>query len=537
MADVDPAAQDDAMAQGDSMAQGHATADADLRADQVSASDDHAWTEDDSELPTPSRRSPLTFRGVAMVGARVVAGTVGIAVAVVTVAAAALLPLPTITPVAPSLVVEPVPTAEQLVCPGAILRLADDIGQGATTASAIGVPTIRYGSSTGSVDSARLEQSDASTGGTAAAPLIISTAPKAADAEERILLSGAQVQESNEGDFVGLTAAACVGVSGDTWLAGGSTAVGRTTLLLLSNPTAVPATVNLELFGEGGAITAPGTSGIVVAARGQRVLSLAGFAPDVESPVVRVRSVGGQVTAQLQQSTVRGLQAGGIDVVSSTLAPSTENVIAGVLVTDSVAVQELQGGGPGFDDLRTVLRLFAPGTGQVSATISVIPEDGVGAGTSFALDFDAGRVTDVPIDELEDGSYTVRIDSDQPMIASARVSSALDEVADFAWASSASPLSATTQLTVAAGPAPLMHLANGLDTEAVVILSSSVGPDSQVQIAAGATATISLEPGATYVVRDADRLFISITFAGDGLVAHYTAQPSGGGSSAVVVYR
>ena len=44
------------------------------------------------------------------------------------------------------------------------------------------------------------------------------------------------------------------------------------------------ATVDLQLYGPSGLIAAPGTSGIIVAPQGQRVLSLAGFAPGVASP-------------------------------------------------------------------------------------------------------------------------------------------------------------------------------------------------------------------------------------------------------------
>ena len=107
-------------------------------------------------LRLPTKRPPVTARRVVIAGARVVAGAVGIGIAVVTIAASALVPWPSVSSVPPSVVVVPVPTAQQLVCSGAVLRLADDIGQGATTASAIGAPSIRYSSSSGSVDATYL---------------------------------------------------------------------------------------------------------------------------------------------------------------------------------------------------------------------------------------------------------------------------------------------------------------------------------------------------------------------------------------------
>ncbi len=491
-----------------------------------------------------AQRAPLTAKRVAIVGVRMVAGVVGLGVAVATIAASVVLPLPTFSSTPPSVLVTPVPTAQQLVCAGSVLRLSDDTGQEATTSSAIGRPVTRSASSSGSVDSNPLEQSDASTGGTAAAPLVISTPPNAADPSEVILLSGAQSQRVDEGDFVGLAAAGCGAVSGDSWLAGGSTAVGRTTLVTLSNPTEVAASVDLELFGHNGAITAPGTSGIVVPASGQRVLSLAGFAPDELAPVVHVTSTGGQVIAELQQSTVRGLQPGGIDIVGPTGAPSLDNVIPGLRVSGIVAVQELQVGGPAFDDLEAVLRLFAPGEGTVSTTISVIPEDGVGSGSSFVFDIDAGRVVDVPIGDLEDGAYTVRVVSDTPTVAAVRVSSAAPEdaatetaaVTDFAWLTASPALSGRAQVTVAPGPDPTLHFANPSASPLTVTVAGTNGETVTVDLPAGASASIPAEESVTYTLSGFDTLFAAVTLSGDGTIARYAVQPAGAGSVPIRVY-
>lgn len=500
------------------------------------------FPEQEDEVVTT--REPLTARRVALVGGRFVAGVVGLGVAAVTVAASVLIPLPTVSSTPPSTLVTPVPTAQQQVCPGAVLRLADDTGQGATTSSALGTPTTSAASSSGSVSRIPLEQSDASTGGTASAPLVISTPPNAADPSEVILLSGAQSQQVDEGDFVGLAAADCSSVSADSWLVGGSTAVGRTTLLTLSNPTEVPATVDLELFGENGQITAPGTSGIVVPASGQRVLSLAGFAPDVVSPVVHVMSTGGQVVADLQQSTVRGLEPGGLDIVGSTVAPALDTVIPGLRVDDIASVQNLLVGGTSFSDLQTVLRLYAPGEGSVSATVSVIPEDGVGTGTSFPYEFDAGRVVEVPITDLQDGNYTIRVVTDVPALAAARVSTAAPAPAagapaptDFAWLTSAAELSSSAQLTVATGPSPLLHLANPTTAAVSLTLTAAGGEGTIVELPAGASTSLPVEGGETYTLDGFDRLYAAVSLAGDGMIARYSAQPSGAASEAIRVYR
>ena len=76
----------------------------------------------------------------------------------------------------------------------------------------------------------------------------------------------------------GLLAADCVRPSSDFWFLGASTAVGRQAILIVNNPSAVDSTFNLEIFDEGGLVTAPGMQGLSVAAGKPLVLPLAAFA-------------------------------------------------------------------------------------------------------------------------------------------------------------------------------------------------------------------------------------------------------------------
>lgn len=489
----------------------------------------------EQDEPEVRVRRPVTARGVAIVGVRTVAGLVGVGVAAAAIAASALLPIPTISATPASQVVTPVPTAQQLVCPGAVLRLSDETGEGASIPSALGSATVRSGSSSGDVDSAPIEESDASSGGTPSAPTIISTPPDAADPTEVILLSGAQAQQVQVGEVAGLAAADCSVASGDSWLVGGATTVGRTTLLTLTNPTEVPATVDLELFGESGAIPAPGTSGIIVAANGQRVLSLAGFEPDVASPVVHVTSVGGLVAASLQQSIVRGLVPGGVDLIEAASA-STTQVIPGVVITDRAGVEALRAGGESYDDVTTTLRLFAPGTEGGAITVNVVPENGVGTGASFSIDIEPGGVVDQPLDEVLAGSYTVTVEGTVPVVAAVRVTSAAGPTSDFAWRAPAPELSDEAQLTVAPGPSPVLHLANPGQAEETVELSSGCGPASSLTVGAGASTLVPVVAGETYSLSGFDRLHAAVSLAGDGTIAGYSAHPPGVGSSPITVY-
>jgi hypothetical protein len=509
------------------------------------------FVDDDDDETTALPSNPITARGVAIVSGRIVIGLVGIGVAIVTVVGSSVVALPSIRSTPPSVVVTPVPTAQQLVCPGAVLRLADASGKGATTASAIGAPATNFSSSTGSVDSTPLEVTDSSTGGTAAAPAVISTPPSTSDPTAQLLLSGAQSQTVRDPDYVGLAAADCAVATGDTWLSGGSTSVGRTTLITLSNPTQVAATVDLSIFGENGPITAPGTSGIVVAPDGQRVLSLAGFEPNVISPVVHVTSTGGQIVAVLQESIVRGLVPGGVDIIGATAGPSLTNIIPGLQIGDPTGLQQLASGGVDFADLAAVLRLYAPGSGTVATTISLIPEDGKTIGTSFSYSLEAGRVTDVPIGELGRGSYTVSIVSPVPLVASARVSAAVPQTpapaapavtastiaTDFAWLSSASELTTRAQLTVAPGSSPVLHLANLTAKPTTVELAMVGGGTKQVVVPAGASTLLPVEPGETYQLTGFESLYAAVTLTDGGFIAHYTVHPPGTASTPVRVFH
>ncbi|HWR85968.1 MAG TPA: DUF5719 family protein, partial [Rhodoglobus sp.] len=427
--------------------------------------------------------------------------------------------------------ITPVPTAQQLVCPGGVLRLSDETGQGATTASSLGSPRTDYAADRGAVDAAAFTASDAGTAGGADAPTLVSTPPSDDGETAPPMLSGAQVQAVDEGDFVGLAAADCAVPTGDIWLVGGSTTVGRTTLLTLANPSEVPATVDLELFGDFGPIAAPGTRGIVVAPGGQRVLSLAGFQPDLAAPVVHVTSTGGQVVANLQQSIVRGLQPGGVDILSGS-SVGTELVIPGLVIAPTEPVLALQGRGEGYADLAPALRLFAPGEADVPVTISVIPEDGAQTGTSFELELSGSRVTDVPIDSLAAGSYTVQVDAGSPIVAAARSSSAAGELSDLAWAAAAPVLQDRAQVTVADGPNPRLHLANPGEDELVV----TVG-DQSVTVGAGTAVQVPVDAGRTYQLTADGALMAAVTLGQDAQLAHYPVHPPGAASAPIRVYR
>ena len=500
---------------------------------------------EEAVVETTSPPSARAGRGAAIVGARIVTGAVGLAVAAVAILAATFVPLPGIQSAAPSVDVVPVPTAQQRVCAGGVLRLGDESGQDATNATAIGRPSVVY-RSTGDVNTSALAQSDSPASSSRAAPTVLSAAPGEADPQAAVLLAGSQSQVADNGDFVGFTAAECSGAATESWLVGGSAAVGRTTLITLANPTEVVSEVTLEIFGADGAIAAPGASGIVVQPQSQRVLSLASFAPGLVGPVVHVTAQGGAVVANLQQSVVRGLTPGGVEIVGATAAPAEVQVLPG-LVVDGADDLESALGQAGNQDLATALRVYVPGDdavdeGAVEATVSIVASDGVATGASFTADLEIGRVTEVPVEGLLDGTYTVTVSTSVPIVAGLRASTvaaadgATPGASDFTWLGATTKLTGDTLVTIAEGPDPLLHVSNPGATTITVEIAALDGTSSTLTVSARSSATQVVTTGSAYRLSGFSALYAAVSFAGPGQLGGYGVQPPALSSSAVTIF-
>jgi hypothetical protein len=468
-------------------------------------------------------------RRVALLGLRVVTGIVGTAAAVIVVAVVGLLPLPSTSVAAPSVTVTPAPAEQLRVCPGALLHLGDDQGQNAGTPSTIGSPQRRVAAEEGEVSSTELPHSDAGTGGTSSAPIALRIGGASG------LLAGAQSQTAKTDDERGFAAADCAEPSGSAWLVGGSTATGRTTLLMLANPTQVDATVAIEILGEKGLVTAPGLTGITVAAGSQRVISLAGFAPDLASPVVHVTARGGRIVAALQQTTVRGLDAGGVDIVGATADPATRLRIPGVRVMGADAVAQALGRDDWTDAVPSI-RIGNPGTADAKVQVSLQPESAGAKGTSFQLDVAAGKVGEVGLDSgidtdtgalaIPDGEYSVTVQADQPVVAAARISTASPPsdpdaapASDFAWDVAAPALQGATMVTIAPGPDPRVAFAGTAGT--VTLKGLHGAADVTVTVPANGQGSASVVAGASYRIQGGDGMTASVGYAAAAALASY----------------
>jgi len=502
--------------------------------------------------PAASEADHARTRGAghtaAVVSLRVVRGLAGVAAAAATVAAVGLI-APPVAGIAPlGMTVEPQPAELSAVCTGSLLRLGDETGANAGEAFAVGLPSLSTAASA-SPDRAAVDAGDVTGAGAGQAPASLTLPPG-----DGAVLGAAQSQQpGGDGELVGLAATICTEPTSSAWLVGGATTLGRTTLLLLTNPTGVAAEVSVTMWGESGDISAPGMTGISVPANGRRVLSLAGFAPGLASPVVHVEARGGQITAALQTSAMRVLDPGGVDVVAPGAAPAREVIIPGVRIFDGAGVASSLGI-EGYGDLDAIVRVANPGIESANVEVSITPTDPAAAGTAFELEIPGGRVLDTPLaaglplgaDPLADGSYTVTLSSDQPVVGAVRTATipAPDGeagelrpgAADVAWFAAAPVLRGAVAVPVADAPAPVLVVAasDGQARE-LTLVALDGGPDIPLPVPAVGSIALALQPGSSYRLDGSGGVVAALGFAGESAVAGYPLTAPRKGDSPIVV--
>ncbi len=478
-------------------------------------------------------------RAIARGGVRIAAGVIGVGVAVVALAGAVLLPLPSFRVTPPAVTVTPVPADQERVCPGGLLDLGE--GADASALSSIGSPTLVTDATT-SVSQRALDTPGVQGGG---APRLITT--RSDGSGTRPLIAGAQSQQAQESDLAGLAASSCGEATADSWLVAGSTTLGATSLVRLVNPSQVQATVDLTVYTEAGRAAAPGARGLVVRAGSQLVVPLAGIVPNVQASAVHVQATGGRVFASLQQSSVQGLSPQGVELVGPTASPARRLVIPGMIVAN---IARVTGGAESGSNQLPSVRLLAPGATAAHVTVTATSDTTAGVVATSRITLQGRTVREVTLDHLIDGAYTVRVTSDTPVVAAARTvdavaapsgdgsATAQAEAAtqDFAWFVATSPLSATELVAVPPGSAPTLHLANERDQDSVVTLTPQSGPPQKVTVAAGKGVEVTVGEREAYRLEGIAGLRASVSFTADGASSSLALNPPGPLAQPITVY-
>jgi hypothetical protein len=273
-----------------------------------------------------------------------------------------------------------------------------------------------------------------------------------------------QLTEATVGDLRGLAAQSCAEAAADLWLVGSGTSTGRRGRLLVSNPTPVPATVDITVFGNGGPVKSPAGTGVAIPAGSERAFLIEALAPRLDSVVVRVTATSGRVSGVLHDDLLRGITPGGVDDVTAGAGPARRQYLPGVSIARSLqgVVGDVL---PRRSDAAgaVAIRVAVPGSRDGAVRVHLLGAGGAVTWAGGVVTVPRGTVADLPITGVPDGLYTAVVESDVPVVAGALVGRAEPTSsqagtpaalgrgvapAEFGWIAAASSLSSAAAVAV-----------------------------------------------------------------------------------------
>lgn len=307
---------------------------------------------------------------------------------------------------------------------------------------------------------------------------------------------GVMLYRADDGDLRGIAAANCQEPANEHWLVGANTTVGATAVLRLTNSSPTPAIVNTELFGNQGRIKAGGSRGLLVAPGETRSVVLAGLAANQPQLSVRVRSSGGPVTATIQQSVLRALTPGGVEFLQPTEPAALQQFIPGLQVQARSGFRD--DGSDGSNGRGPALQVLVPGRADAVLDVSVYGAKGrkplPGGGRVRAT---AGGVTEVALDSLPAGTYSIGITSNVPVVASARSVRGFtsNQPEDLAWSGAGRQLGSDHLVPFTADAVPTLVFGSPAGRSQIRITPLNAkgqpGTEKTIQVKGGTTLTVT----------------------------------------------
>lgn len=464
-------------------------------------------------------RATRWFRALTT-GTRVIVGGSVAVLLVIVVVAFVRAPLPALSRDALRIIDTPTPAQSVAVCPGPLLATGRIVGA-ASEVSIASAADLVSGSADGTPEQDRL----IAPFGEGSAVLRLSPT-----GEVPASIAAAQSSAAGDEDLSGFAAAACRAPEFDSWLVAGSTTTGASDLVMIANPGAVPATVQVSVYTSGGESLPPGGRDVVVDAGSQLVLPLAGLALGEIAPVVRVQAEGAPVVASLQTSRTETLQPVGLDVTGPTAVPAGRQVIVGL-------VTPVPGEGPASNVVTASVRLLSPSQ-PVTATIRVRGIGDAGAvAAPIDVPLDAGVPREVDLPGLSAGTYTIEVEAPAPVVAAGWSSTAAAGERDHAWIAASPRLEDASYVAVAPPPGDTSAVfrASAAESSVQVTLAPLDGGASvELSLPAGGSGSTSLASGA-WRIETTGSVFASIGYASASALAGYPVRPSAQAAAAVVV--
>ncbi|HEY2832392.1 MAG TPA: DUF5719 family protein [Sporichthyaceae bacterium] len=379
--------------------------------------------------------------------------------------------------------------AAELVCPAPALRGAGTAATVTLSARPPGEDAPRSGSAVVSeVGGTAVPRIKVSKAGTSRVDVTTSTAAATVIRGAEGLapgLAGELVEVSTAGPGQGLSTAACTAPASSAWFVGASTAAGRNDRLVLANPDAAAASVDLRFWDQQGKIDVPNSTDIAVPPNGAVSLPLEGMSAGHQRLAVQVILTRGQVAAALHDTDAPGIDVHGSDWMAPAPRPTRRVVIAGL--PDHVTDRKLEVLVPGDTDGIVHVRLlgrdndFAP----------------VGADT---LEVHAGQVGEYDLSKVDPtGAYTAVLTSDQPLVAAVRSVGVARKASDLAWSTAAAALTTPAAVPDARGGKAgstrlLLAAPDGPVTVRVDVYTNAATPHS-ITVSIPANRTLVVDPG------------------------------------------
>ena len=245
-----------------------------------------------------------------------------------------------------------------------------------------------------------------------------------------------------DGAGAGIFSSPCPTPGDDWWFVGAGSQLGRSTALLVSNPSGEPARFDISLFARSGVVAALAGKGISLGPQSHVRLRLDALAPDEDLLAVHVRATSGRVAAALRDvSVTRRDSPQGVDYIPAAQPPTRLQWLGGIA------------GGSGDRDLV----LVNPGTQFASVSTRLLTDEGaVDLVGLEAIAVPAGSVIAIPLARVLAGrAGTLEMVSDVPITGGVR-SSWGGARRDVSWSSSVPAVLAPTPMAgagvVPAGP-------------------------------------------------------------------------------------
>jgi Family of unknown function (DUF5719) len=204
----------------------------------------------------------------------------------------------------------------------------------------------------------------------------------------------------------GMASTPCDYAGSDFWFVGGGAVAGRQTRVVLVNPDAFAAVIDLVIYGPDGVIDTPGGRGLVVDPKKRLYVPLDALAPGVPSTAIHVIARTGRIGASVDDDQMSGLKSVGTEWVPRAVAPAKTVYVPGVFPGKGVRV----------------LAIAAPGASDAQVKIRVMTKDG----TFQPAERDHFTVPNDSVISLDMSSVTqgqpatLELTSDTPIVAGMR---------------------------------------------------------------------------------------------------------------------